>query len=181
MWNNSDKNANNKKIIEAYRYLFVWIGFAREKGTWIEIFQGSWGTQGQEIIMLCKQERGLLNLLGPMALCLNSLKNWTREVKTWLQPRTQLASEFRSLLEFEVKWALEIITTNKICGGDGTPVELFQILKMMLWECCTQYASKFKNSAVATGLEKVSFHSNPKERQCQRIFKLLHNCTHLTR
>ena len=36
------------------------------------------------------------------------------------------------------------------------------------------------NSAVATGLEKVSFHSNPKERQCQRMLKLPHNCTHLT-
>ena len=32
---------------------------------------------------------------------------------------------------------------------------------------------------VATGLEKVSFHSNHKERQCQRMLKLLHNCTHL--
>ena len=30
-----------------------------------------------------------------------------------------------------------------------------------------------------SGLEKVSFHSNPKERQCQRMLKLLHNCTHL--
>ena len=38
-----------------------------------------------------------------------------------------------------------------------------------------------ENSAVATGLEKVSFHSNPKERQCQRMLELLHNCTHLTR
>ena len=28
---------------------------------------------------------------------------------------------------------------------------------------------------------KVSFHSNPKEKQCQRMLKLLHNCTHLTR
>ena len=37
-----------------------------------------------------------------------------------------------------------------------------------------------ENSAVATGLEKVSFHSNPKERQCQRMLKLLHSCTHLT-
>ena len=37
------------------------------------------------------------------------------------------------------------------------------------------------NSAVATGLEKVSFHSNPKERQSQRMLKLPHNCTHLTR
>ena len=36
------------------------------------------------------------------------------------------------------------------------------------------------NSAVATGLEKVSFHSNPKERQCQRMLKRPHNCTHLT-
>ena len=35
-----------------------------------------------------------------------------------------------------------------------------------------------ENSAVATGLEKVSFHSNPKERQNQRMFKLLHDCTH---
>ena len=35
-----------------------------------------------------------------------------------------------------------------------------------------------ENSAVATGLEKVSFHSNPKERQCQRMFKLQHNYAH---
>ena len=35
---------------------------------------------------------------------------------------------------------------------------------MMLWKCCTQYASKFgKLSSGATGLEKVGFHSNPKE------------------
>ena len=37
-----------------------------------------------------------------------------------------------------------------------------------------------ENSAVATGLEKVSFHSNSKERQCQRMLKLSHNCIHLT-
>ena len=39
-------------------------------------------------------------------------------------------------------------------------------------------SANFENSAVATGLEKVSFHSNPKERQCQRMLKLLHSCTH---
>ena len=33
------------------------------------------------------------------------------------------------ILECEVKWALESITTNKACGGDGIPIELFQILK----------------------------------------------------
>ena len=37
-----------------------------------------------------------------------------------------------------------------------------------------------ENSAVATGLGKVSFHSNPKERQCQRMLRLPHNCSHLT-
>ena len=36
------------------------------------------------------------------------------------------------LLECEVKWALGSITANKASGGEGTPVELFQILKMML-------------------------------------------------
>ena len=40
--------------------------------------------------------------------------------------------------------------------------------------------ANMENSAVATGPEKVSFHSNPKERQCQRMLKLLHSCTHLT-
>ena len=40
--------------------------------------------------------------------------------------------------------------------------------------------ANLENSAVAAGLEKVSFHSNPKERQCQGMFKLPHNCTHLT-
>ena len=40
-------------------------------------------------------------------------------------------------------------------------------------------SANLENSAVATGLEKISFRSNPKEKQCQRMFKLLHNCTHL--
>ena len=84
------------------------------------------------------------------------------------------------ILECEVKWALGSITTNKASGGDGIPVELFQILKDDAVKVCTQYTSKLENSAVATGLKKVSVHSNPKERQCQRMLRLLHNCTHLT-
>ena len=85
------------------------------------------------------------------------------------------------ILDCEVKWALESITMNKASGGDGIAVELFQILKddavKVLHAVCT---ANLKNSAVATGLEKISFHPNPKERQCQRMLKLLHNCTHLT-
>ena len=86
------------------------------------------------------------------------------------------------ILECEVKWALGSITTNKASGGDGIPVELLQILKDDAVKCCKlNMSANLGNSAVATGLEKVSFHSNPKERQCQRMFTLLHNCTHLTR
>ena len=40
--------------------------------------------------------------------------------------------------------------------------------------------ANLENLAVTTGLGKVNFHSNPKEGQCQRMFKLMHNCTHLT-
>ena len=58
------------------------------------------------------------------------------------------------ILECEVKWALGSITMNKASGGDGLPVELFQILKDDMPE-------NLENSAVATGLEKVNFHSNP--------------------
>ena len=71
---------------------------------------------------------------------------------------------------------------NKASGADAIPVELFQILKddavKLLHSICQQL---WKTQQLATGLEKVSFHSNPKERQCQRMLKLLHNCTHLTR
>ena len=60
------------------------------------------------------------------------------------------------ILECEVKWALGSITKNKASEGDGIPVELFQILK----ECCESAAlnmpENLENSAVATGLEKVS-------------------------
>ena len=49
--------------------------------------------------------------------------------------------------------------------------------------CCESAAlnmpANLEKSAVARGLEKVSFHPNPKERQCQRMHKLPHNCTHL--
>ena len=66
---------------------------------------------------------------------------------------------------------------NEASGGDGIPVELFQILND---DAALNMPASLENSAVATGLEKVSFHSNPKERQCQRMLKLPHNCTHLT-
>ena len=70
---------------------------------------------------------------------------------------------------------------NKRSRGDGTPVKLFQILKVdAVKSVALNMPANLENSAVATGLVKVSFQSNPKERQCQRVFKLPHNCTHFT-
>ena len=85
------------------------------------------------------------------------------------------------ILECEVKWALGSTTTNKASGGDGILAELFQILKddavtllhslrQQIWKT-QQWPQDWKSSG---------FIPIPKERQCQRMLKLLHNCTHLT-
>ena len=91
------------------------------------------------------------------------------DVITHLEPDIQ---------ESKVKWALRSITMNKASGGDGIPAELLQVLKddavKVLHSTCQQI---WKTQQ----WPQVSFHSNPKERQCQRMFKLPHNCPHLTR
>ena len=83
------------------------------------------------------------------------------------------------ILECKVKWALGSITTNKASGGDGIPVELFQILKDDSVKVLHSICQKIWKTQ-QWPQEKVSFHSNPKERQCQRMLRLPHNCTHLT-
>ena len=85
------------------------------------------------------------------------------------------------ILDCEVKWAFGSITTNKASGGDRIPVELFQILKgdavKVLHSICQQI---WKIQQWPQDWKRSVFHSNPKERQYQRMFKLLRNCTHLT-
>ena len=68
------------------------------------------------------------------------------------------------ILECEVKWALESITMNRASGGDGIPVELFQILKDDAVKDCTQYDSKFGklSSGHRTGKGQFSFQSQRK-------------------
>ena len=66
------------------------------------------------------------------------------------------------IMECKVKWVLGSITTNKASGGDAISVELFQILKDN--DVKLNMSANLENSSVATGLEKVSFHPNPKER-----------------
>ena len=90
------------------------------------------------------------------------------------------------ILECEVKWALGSITTNKASGGDGISAELFQILKddvvtvlhsicQQIWKT-QQWPQDWKRSVFIPIPKK----GKPKERQCQRMLKLLYNCTHLT-
>ena len=84
------------------------------------------------------------------------------------------------ILECKLKWALGSVTRNKASGGDRIPADLFQILKddavKMLHSICQQI---WKTQQWPQD-QKSSLHSNPKERQCQRMFKLLYNFTHLT-
>ena len=68
------------------------------------------------------------------------------------------------ILGYEVKLSLESITINKASGGDGIPVELLQILKDDVVTVLHSICQQIWKIAVATGLEKTSFHSNPKER-----------------
>ena len=63
------------------------------------------------------------------------------------------------ILEWEVRWTFGSITTNKASGGDGIPVELFQILKDDARKCCTQYASKFGKLSSGHRTEKGQFSS----------------------
>ena len=67
------------------------------------------------------------------------------------------------ILECEVKWALEIITTNKASRGDGTPPELFQILKDVMKVLHSIY-HKFRklSSGHRTGKGPFSFQSQRK-------------------
>ena len=68
---------------------------------------------------------------------------------------------------------------NKTTGGDGNPAEPFQILNddvvEVLHSICQQIWKT--SSGHRTGKSQFSLQS---QRQCQRMFKLLHNCTHFT-
>ena len=92
------------------------------------------------------------------------------DVTTYLEP---------DILVCEVKWALGSITVNKTSGGDGIPVELFEIIKddamKVLHSVCQQI---WKTQQWPQDL--IKFDSNPKEMQCQRMLKLPHDCTHCT-
>ena len=93
-------------------------------------------------------------------------------VITYLEP---------DILEWEVKWALGNIITNKASGGDGIPVELFQILKDDAVKCCIQYASKFEKLSNGYRTGKGQFSLQTQRKAMPKNVQLTHNCTYLTR
>ena len=84
------------------------------------------------------------------------------------------------ILESKVKWTLGSVTTNKANGGDGISAELFQILKddavKVLHSICLQI---WKTQQWPKDWKKSVFISIPRK-AIQRMFKLLHNFSHLT-
>ena len=85
------------------------------------------------------------------------------------------------IMEWEGKWALGSITTNKASGGNGIPAELIQILKddavkvlysigQQIWKT-QQWPKDWKKSVFISILKKVN---------AKKMFKLLHNCSHFT-
>ena len=85
------------------------------------------------------------------------------------------------ILECKVKWALGSITMNKASVGNGIPAELFQILKDDAVKVLHSiYPQIWKTQQWPQDWKRSVFIPIPKKRQCQRMFKLPHNCTHLT-
>ena len=85
------------------------------------------------------------------------------------------------ILECKVKWVVGSITTNKGSGGDGIPVELYQILKDAAVKVLHSICQQIWKTQQWSQDWKDQFSFQSQKRQCQRMFKLPHNCTHLTR
>ena len=90
------------------------------------------------------------------------------------------------ILECEVKWALGSITMNKACGGDGIPVELFQILKDVSVKVLAfgklrsghrtgkgQFSSQSQRKAMPKNVQTTAqlHSSHTLTKQCSKFFK----------
>ena len=97
----------------------------------------------------------------------NDVKKWngSRQKLIWWKQTSAVWQALKTLLILcNYIWALGSITKNKASGGDGIPVELFQILKDDAVKCCSQYVTKFGklSSGHRTGKGKFSFPSQRK-------------------
>ena len=84
------------------------------------------------------------------------------------------------ILECEVKWALESITTNEASGGDGISVELFQILKDDAVKVLHSICQKFRKLSNDHRTRKGQFSFQSPKQLMQKTVKLSYNCAHFT-
>ena len=102
----------------------------------------------------------------------------------WSLTQSQISCSVNSSRLQEALLQIKLVEVMKF------QLSYFKSYKMMLLKCCTHYASKhswktqLENSVGKLSSDhrtgKFSFQSNHKESQCQRMVKLLHNCTHFT-
>ena len=122
----------------------------------------------------------------------SALLTTPKPLTVWITTNWKILQE----MEYQTSWEFYMQVNKPVRTGHAT--EWFQIGKgvcqgcilssclfNLYAECIMRSAAlnmpaNLENSAMATGLENVSFLSNPQKRQCQRMLKLPHNCTHLT-
>ena len=110
------------------------------------------------------------------------IKRWQEYTENYTDNHDGVITHLEpDIKECKVNWDLGSITKSKLeaislTSSNGIPVELFSNPK----SAALNMPANLENSTVVIGMEKISFHFNHKERQCQRMFKLPHNCTHLT-
>ena len=95
------------------------------------------------------------------------------------------SKEIPGLISFRMDW-LDLLAVQVTLKSHSSNASILRRSAFFTVQLSHPYMTTGKtialtfNSTVATGLENFSFHSNPRERQCQRTIKLPHNCTHVT-
>ena len=114
------------------------------------------------------------------------VKNPPAMQETWVQslgwedPLEKEKATHSSILAWRIPWTVLSMGSQRVGHNWATFTFIFIFKRWYCESAALNMPANLESSAVATALEKVSFHSNPKERQHQRMLKLLHNCTHLT-
>ena len=116
-------------------------------------------------------------------LAISNPKRWCCESAAFNMPENLENSGATSLSLFTFthwrrKWQSSVLAWR--IPGTGKPAGLPSMGLHRVGNDWSDLAAAAAAAAVATGLEKVSFHSNPKEKQWQRMLKLLQNCTYLS-
>ena len=105
-----------------------------------------------------------------------------RKQRTWTEAGMDTGLSITWLL-IKSRWEMNVPRTGLMALGLQRSEQARGILETQNWldmSAALNMSANLENSAVATGLEKVSFHFNPKEEQRQRTFKLQYNCAHFT-